>query len=100
MARLNRGVPSPEVRIYTKRWCGFCFAAKRLFRSLGVPFEEIPVDRDPELRWEVAARAGNWPTVPMIFIGDHFVGGFTEAASLHRTGELLSLCRPDAAPGT
>jgi len=89
---------SPAVRIYTKRWCGFCWSAKRLFANLGIPFEEIPVDRDPKLRWEVSTRAGNWPTVPMIFIGDKFVGGSTEAAALHRKGRLLSLCRPDAAP--
>lgn len=101
MARLTGAAPShcSAVRIYTKRWCGFCIAAKRLFTSLGIPFEEIPVDRDPELRWEVSARAGNWPTVPMIFVGDHFVGGFTEASALHRTGNLLSLCKPAAATG-
>ena len=91
---------TPAVRIYTKRWCGFCHAATRLFQSLGVAFQEIPVDADPELRWEVSARAGNWPTVPMIFIGDNFVGGYTEAAALHRKGRLLSLCRPVAAPET
>jgi len=90
---------APAIRIYTKKWCGFCSAATRLFRGLGLPFEEIPVDRDPELRWRVAAEAGNWPTVPMIFIGDYFVGGFTDAADLHRRGRLLPLCRPDPATG-
>ncbi len=89
------GPASPSVRIYTKKWCGFCFAARRLFTKLGIDFEEIPVDRDPELRREVATSAGNWPTVPMIFIGDDFVGGYTEAAALHRTGKLVPRCEPD-----
>ena len=44
---MTDGAGSPAVRIYTKRWCGFCFAAKRLFANLGIPFEEVPVDRDP-----------------------------------------------------
>ena len=86
---------SPHVRIYTKRWCGFCFAAKRLFKNLDIHFEEIKVDHDPELRWETSARAGHWPTVPMIFIGDHFVGGYTEAAALHRQGKLLPIFQSD-----
>jgi glutaredoxin 3 len=84
--------PGPLVRLYTRSWCGYCWSARRLFKSLEIPFEEISVDGDPQLRKEVAATAGNWPTVPMIFIGDHFVGGYSEAAALHRRGELLALC--------
>lgn len=93
MAGLSSAAERPVVRIYTTRGCGFCFAAKRLFRGIGVDFEEIPVDDDPELRQAVSASAGNWPTVPMIFVGDHFVGGSTDAASLHQRGELEPLCR-------
>ena len=89
----------PTVRIYTKKWCGFCFAAKRLFTRLGIEFEEIRVDRDHDVRRRAAIRAGNWPTVPMIFIGDDFVGGYAEAAALHRTGELEARCnRPGSDP--
>jgi glutaredoxin len=33
--------------------------------------------------------------VPMIFIGDGFIGGYREAAELHRRGELEHLCFPD-----
>ena len=83
------------VRLYTRRWCGYCFAARRLFTRLGVDFEEIALDGQPGLRREVSERAGNWPTVPMIFIGDGFIGGYREAAELHRRGELEHLCFPD-----
>ena len=98
MEGMTQGTPPTVVRIYTRRWCGYCFAAKRLFAGLGVEFEEIPVDRDPELRGEVSATAGNWPTVPMIFIRDQFVGGYTEAAALHRSGKLEALIHPEVAP--
>jgi len=83
------------VRIYTTSWCWFCIAAKGLFKDLGIAFEEIPVDGDPELRRSASARAGNWPTVPMIFIGEKFIGGYTDAVDLHRRGELEALCRKD-----
>lgn len=95
MARLTTETSVPVVRIYTKKWCGFCFAAKRLFTSLGIDYEEIRVDTNPELRREVSARAGNWPTLPMIFVGDRFIGGYEDAASLHRRAALLPLCRPE-----
>lgn len=88
---------APRVRIYTKRWCAFCVAAKRLFDSLGVGYEEIPVDRDPELRQRVAAEAGGWPTVPMIFVGGTFIGGYSDARALHARGELLPMLEPAGA---
>lgn len=102
VARVSDDPAAPPVRIYSKKWCGSCFAARRLFKRLDVDFEEIAVDRNPELRWEIAARAGNWPTLPMIFVGDRFVGGYTEAAELHRRGSLLPLCRlePSDRPGS
>lgn len=95
MAGVSPDAVKPAVRIYTKRWCGYCFAARRLLSGLGIAFEEIALDRDPALRREVSARAGHWPTVPMIFVGERFIGGYSEAAELHRRGELEALCRGD-----
>jgi len=83
------------VRIYTRRWCGYCFAARRLFTRLGVDFEEIALDGQRELRREVSERAGNWRTVPMIFVGDQFIGGYQEAANLNRRCVLKKMCFPD-----
>lgn len=79
------------VTFYSRRWCSFCFAARRLFKRLGVEYEEIPLDHQPELRSRISQKAGGWPTVPLIFIGDRFIGGYTEIAALHRRGELVSM---------
>jgi glutaredoxin 3 len=87
-------IPVP-IKLYTRRWCWYCFAARRLFNRLEIDFNEISVDGLPDLRREVSQRAGNWATVPMIFIGDRFVGGYQEASELHRRGELEKLCFPD-----
>jgi glutaredoxin 3 len=82
-------VQNPKrVRLYTRRWCGYCFAARRLFEKLEVEFEEIQLDGRPDLRREISAEAGGWKTVPMIFAGDRFLGGFSEVADLHRRGKL------------
>jgi len=81
----------PKIRLYTRRWCGYCTVARRLLDHQDIDFEEIPLDGDPELRRSVSQANGNWPTLPMIFIGDRFVGGYRELARLKKSGELDSL---------
>lgn len=85
---------SPPITLYTRRWCGYCFAARRLLDRLGVHYEEIALDGQPELRSQISRKAGGWRTVPMIFAGDRFLGGYTEIAALHRRGELVSIANP------
>lgn len=79
---------APRAKIYTKRWCGYCFAAKRLLSKAGVTFEEIRLDNNPKLRWRIAAENGGWPTVPMIFIDGGFIGGHSELRTMHRRRRL------------
>lgn len=76
------------VSLYTKRWCGYCFAARRLLSKREIDFEEISLDGKPELRHSLSASNGNWPTVPMIFVGEHFIGGYNELSRLNRQGRL------------
>jgi glutaredoxin 3 len=94
-------IKKAPVSLYTRRWCGYCFAARRLLKGLGIDYNEIPLDRQPERRAEISKLAGGWRTVPMIFVGDRFIGGYTEIAVLHRRGELMSLVNstsPDLSP--
>ncbi len=81
----------PKIRLYTRKWCGYCTAARRLLGHHDIDFEEIPLDGDPELRRSVSQANGNWPTLPMILIGNRFVGGYRELARLKKSGELDSL---------
>lgn len=81
------------VRIYTRPWCSYCVAAMRLFDSVAVAYEEIHLDQHPGLRERLAERTDGWRTVPMIFIGERFIGGYTDAIELHRRDQLLPLIR-------
>jgi len=90
LARMMTTERAP-VTLYTRRWCSYCFAARRLFKKLRVDLVEIPLDRRPRLRGEISEKAGGWRTVPMVFIGDRFIGGYTEVAALHRRGELVPM---------
>ena len=45
-----------SVEIYTKSWCGFCQAAKRLLAQKGVSFTEYDVEKDRARLPEVIGR--------------------------------------------
>jgi len=82
---------SADVKIYTTRICPYCVAAKELFKSLNVAFEEISLEGQDDLRHRLSVENKGWRTVPMIFINSQFYGGFTDVESLHRQGKLLPL---------
>ncbi len=79
----------PPVTVYTTRFCAYCVRAKRLLDKRDIPYEEIRLDRDHERRMELARQTG-WRTVPMIFIGEEFIGGSDELHALDRSGELAA----------
>lgn len=77
-----------HIDIYTSPFCGYCHAAKRLLSAKGASFTEIDVSRDPSKRAEMVQRAPGSRTVPQIFIGKTYVGGFDEMNALDRAGRL------------
>lgn len=78
------------VRIYTTTNCTYCVAAKRLCDQLKLPYEEIDLTQNHELRAKVSAENDHYRTVPMIFIDNVFIGGFTELDQMRRSGKLSS----------
>jgi glutaredoxin 3 len=83
-----------EVTIYTSAFCGYCHRAKHLLESKGVPFTEIDVTTDADMRRAMTERAGGERTVPQIFIGGTHIGGCTELDALERAGQLDKLLNP------
>lgn len=80
------------VTVYSTRICPYCMMAKRLLTQKGVPYEEIMVDGNDQLRADLMQRTGR-RTVPQIYVGDHHVGGFDDLAALDRAGQLDPLLR-------
>ena len=80
-----------EVLVYKTKFCPYCVAAVQFLSSKGFPFKEISLEEDPELRLKLSQENGGWRTVPMIFAGDHFLGGYTELVAAHKSGELQKL---------
>ena len=81
----------PKVTMYSTAICPFCINAERLLKSKGVAeIDKIRIDLDPAKRDEMMTRTGR-RTVPQIYIGEHYVGGFDDLAALDRAGGLAPL---------
>ncbi len=80
----------PPVTIYTRQFCGYCTAAKRLLADKGIDFVEIDATGDAQKRNEMIARSGRF-TFPQIFIGERHIGGCDDLFALQSRGELDSL---------
>ncbi|MCB8823086.1 glutaredoxin 3 [Microvirga rosea] len=81
----------PAITIYTKSWCPYCAAAKKLLSEKGAAFTEIDIEAKPEKRAEMVQKAGGRTTVPQIFIGERHVGGCDDLYALDEKGDLEPL---------
>lgn len=77
-----------NVTIYTRQWCGYCTAAKRLLEAKGVAYTEHDATDAPDLRREMLAKSNGRTTFPQIFIGDIHIGGSDDLHALDRAGRL------------
>lgn len=82
---------APNVTIYTKFGCGYCYRAKRLLDAKGVDYIEHDITMGGPRRAEMMERAPMARTVPQIFIGETHVGGSDDLDALERQGKLDAL---------
>ncbi|HEX5660920.1 MAG TPA: pyridoxal-phosphate dependent enzyme [Polyangiales bacterium] len=85
----------PGVVMFALEWCEFCWAARRLFQALGMPYRSIDIDA-------VAYQADDWggrirralqahtgmATIPQIFVGGVLIGGATDVMAAVESGAL------------
>ncbi len=79
------------VTVYTTNYCPYCRQAERFLTQQNVPFTNIDVTENQELRTKLVELSGGRKTVPQIFIGDTPIGGFSDMMELHQKGQLLPL---------
>lgn len=76
-----------QVTVYTADHCPYCMRAKNLLKSKGIVYQEVNISQDPKKREELEEKTG-WMTVPMIFIGEEFIGGADKLQEMAASGEL------------
>ncbi|PIE47024.1 MAG: glutaredoxin 3 [Gammaproteobacteria bacterium] len=77
------------VTLYSTPVCPYCSNAKQLLTSKGIEYTEIGMmSLSAEERTELMKKTNNYRTVPQIFIGDTFIGGFDDLNKLNQEGKL------------
>ena len=77
-----------KVIVYKSRFCGYCTAAIRFLQNeKNQTVEVIDLSNNHEKRMELVRQTGH-RTVPLIFIGEQFIGGYDDMIALDRKGEL------------
>ena len=64
--------------IYSRNVCSYCVAAKNLLASKNLDFIEKNIDQSQHFFNEMRQLAPNMRTVPVIFINNELIGGYTE----------------------
>ena len=80
-----------KVTMYSGNPCPYCGAAKALLKSKNVEIEEFDIWKEPAKAKEMLQRTNGARTIPQIFIGDTYVGGYNELKALEIAGKLNSL---------
>ena len=77
-----------KIVVYSSANCGYCRAAIHFLQSVkGQTVDVVDLTGDWDSRKALVARTGH-RTVPQIFIGETFVGGFDELRALDSAGKL------------
>lgn len=67
--------------------CGFSMTVVQILHHLKVPFRDINVLEDPELRQGIKEFA-SWPTIPQLYIKGEFIGGCDIVKEMYIQKEL------------
>jgi glutaredoxin 3 len=80
-----------KVVIYTGPMCNYCSAAKHLLDKKKVTYTEFDIGTDSSKMQEMQERTKGAKTIPQIFIGETYVGGYNELKALEVAGKLNTL---------
>lgn len=78
-----------SVVLYTSPTCPYCIRAKKLLENKGVPYTNININEiTANEREQLSVKTDGYRTVPQIFIGDTFIGGYDQLNALNQSSKL------------
>ena len=95
--RIREDISQNDVVVYMKGTaafpqCGFSAAVVQVLDNLKIPFKDIDVLSNPDLRQGIKDFT-NWPTIPQLYVKGEFIGGCDIVRDLYASGELEELFR-------
>ncbi|MGB0718993.1 MAG: Grx4 family monothiol glutaredoxin [Bdellovibrionales bacterium] len=93
--RIQKDIDDNDVVLFMKGsaafpQCGFSSLVVQVLSQLGVPFKDINVLEDNELRQGIKDFS-DWPTIPQLYVKGEFVGGCDIVREMYESGELQDL---------
>lgn len=70
--------------------CGFSSTVVQILKKLNVPFKDINVLENDEIRQGIKDFT-NWPTIPQLYVNGEFVGGCDIVKEMYYNTELQKL---------
>ncbi|XP_059824638.1 uncharacterized protein zgc:152951 isoform X1 [Hypanus sabinus] len=88
-----------RITVYTITGCLHCLRAKAHLTNEGLPFIEVNIKDNPEIRDQIVNLTGRH-TVPQIFFNNKFIGGNDDFQKLSQEeiNKLIELVKHEAAP--
>lgn len=85
------------VRIYSKNGCIYCDKTKNKFQTMGIKYELRDLSLLDKEQYSVEVNklkdSTGQNTFPWIYIGEHFVGGYTELIELITNNKFYSILK-------
>jgi cysteine synthase A len=83
------------VVLFALEWCEFCWAIRKLFKELGIPYRSVDLDSvtyqeddwGGQIRAVLRSRLDS-NTIPQIFVAGEHIGGATDTFEAYKTGDL------------
>lgn len=93
--RIQKDLDANDVVLFMKGdaafpQCGFSSLVVQVLSQIGVPFKDINVLEDNDLRQGIKDFT-QWPTIPQLYVKGEFVGGCDIVREMYETGELQQL---------
>ena len=93
--RIQSDINNNDIVLYMKGTaafpqCGFSSTVVQVLEHLGLPFKDINVLEEPELR-EGIKTFSDWPTIPQLYVKGEFIGGCDIVREMFSSGELQEL---------
>lgn len=79
-----------QIKIYTKAYCSYCYAAKNLLAKRGLAYDEVELSGNHKAEQEMRDLTGG-TTVPQILIDGAPIGGYTDLIELDQEGKFSAL---------
>lgn len=76
-----------NVLIYTKTPCPYCVRAKEFFKQNNISYKEVDLTDNFDEIDRLKNNTGHM-TIPMIFINNVFIGGYTDMIAKYKSGEI------------